>query len=84
MARLYTQEEANAKVLAVLESTGFILVSDFEYKGSNKTKITVQCNKKHEPYNVLFNNLVNCKTGCPTCAKGCISRHLFRTRTMKR
>lgn len=84
MGRRLTSEESRSRVLAVLERKGYSLVEEFEYIGSSATFIKVQCNKKHDPYFVRYYNLVNLNTGCPRCAKGAISRHRFKTITMKR
>ena len=62
------------EVKKYIESFGYELLS--EYKGSNM-KITVRCEKHHEPYEVKWGNF---KTGkrCPHCKGETLSNH-FRT-----
>lgn len=84
MNRKLTQEAAEEKVQAALQKKNLTLVEPYIYTGASSTVIKVQCHKKHDPYPVRYNGLVNTKSSCPTCAKGCISRHLFVTRTMKK
>lgn len=68
--RKLTHEE----VKKYIESFGYELLS--EYKDST-TKITVRCEKHHEPYSVKWGNF---KTGkrCPHC-KGEVLSKQFRT-----
>jgi Zn finger protein HypA/HybF involved in hydrogenase expression len=69
MKRLTHEEVKN-----YIESFGYELLS--EYKGSN-IKITVRCEKHHEPYEVKWGNFKSGKR-CPHCKGETLSNH-FKT-----
>lgn len=48
-----------------IESQGYTLLSD-RYNGS-KSKITVRCDRGHEPYDVVWSNFYNLNQRCPKC-----------------